>query len=96
MATGLLVAAAGAFLGAGSEVREISFQEFKTTLLEQGLVDRIEVSNKTQAKVYVYASPRAPGGSRRDANKNADGGGAFASGAGGADAPRLKLSLIHI
>ena len=93
VATGLLVAAAGAFLGAGSEVREISFQEFKTTLLEQGLVDRIEVSNKTQAKVYVYASPRAPGGSRRDANRNADGGGAFASGASGADAPRLKYAF---
>jgi AFG3 family protein len=61
-ATGLLVAAAGAFLGSGSDVREISFQEFKTTLLEAGLVDRIEVSNKTQAKVYVHASPRAPSG----------------------------------
>ena len=92
VATGLLVAAAGAFLGAGSEVREISFQEFKTTLLEQGLVDRIEVSNKTQAKVYVYNSPRAPGASR-DATADGAGRGAFAANAGGADAPRLKYAF---
>ena len=37
------------------DAREISFQEFKTKLLEPGLVERIEVSNKSQAKVYVKA-----------------------------------------
>ena len=37
------------------DAREISFQEFKTKLLEPGLVERVEVSNKSQAKVYVKA-----------------------------------------
>ena len=50
---GLFYAAAS---NAASEVREISFQEFKTTLLEQGLVERVEVSNKTRANVYVKPS----------------------------------------
>nr|WML55879.1 FtsH1 [Ipomoea batatas] len=40
----------------------ISFQEFKTKLLEAGLVDHIVVSNKTTAKVYVRGSPRINGG----------------------------------
>ncbi|CAI9098252.1 OLC1v1034867C1 [Oldenlandia corymbosa var. corymbosa] len=35
------------------EQKQISFQEFKTKLLEPGLVDRIVVSNKSVAKVYV-------------------------------------------
>lgn len=35
---------------------QISFQEFKTKLLEPGLVDRIVVSNKSVAKVYVKES----------------------------------------
>lgn len=34
--------------------KQISFQEFKNKLLEPGLVDRIEVTNKSLAKVYVY------------------------------------------
>ena len=63
IATGLFVAGIGMLFGANTDAREISFQEFKATLLEAGLVDRIEVSNKTQAKVYVHAtlssSPRA-------------------------------------
>lgn len=37
---------------------QISFQEFKNKLLEPGLVDRIVVSNKSVAKVYVRDSPR--------------------------------------
>ncbi|MCO5587651.1 hypothetical protein L7F22_041602 [Adiantum nelumboides] len=36
-----------------NDAQEISFQEFKTKLLESGLVDRIEVVNKNLAKVYV-------------------------------------------
>lgn len=40
------------------EERQISFQEFKNKLLEPGLVDRIVVSNKSVAKVYVRSSPR--------------------------------------
>lgn len=36
---------------------QISFQEFKTKLLEPGLVDHIVVSNKSVAKVYVKSSP---------------------------------------
>lgn len=38
------------------EQKQISFQEFKTKLLEPGLVDRIVVSNKSVAKVYVKDS----------------------------------------
>ena len=50
----------GVFSQAGqSEVREISFQEFKTKLLEQGLVDRIEVSNKSTAKVFIKSKSGA-------------------------------------
>ncbi|XP_010312354.1 ATP-dependent zinc metalloprotease FTSH 10, mitochondrial-like isoform X1 [Solanum lycopersicum] len=41
------------------EQKEISFQEFKNKLLEPGLVDRIVVTNKSVAKVYVRSS--APG-----------------------------------
>ncbi|CAN7128199.1 unnamed protein product [Brassica rapa subsp. narinosa] len=36
----------------------ISFQEFKNKLLEPGLVDHIDVSNKSVAKVYVRSTPR--------------------------------------
>ena len=49
------------------DAKEISFQEFKTALLERGLVERVEVSNKTQAKVYVTQAPRAPGTSPKPA-----------------------------
>ena len=38
-----------------SDVQEISFQHFKTHLLAQGLVEKVEVANKTSAKVYVRA-----------------------------------------
>ncbi|KAK1298044.1 hypothetical protein QJS10_CPB14g01590 [Acorus calamus] len=40
------------------ERREISFQEFKNKLLEPGLVERIEVANKSVAKVYVRTTPK--------------------------------------
>ncbi|XVE79561.1 hypothetical protein DITRI_Ditri14bG0068400 [Diplodiscus trichospermus] len=39
------------------EQQQISFQEFKNMLLEPGLVDRIVVSNKSVAKVYVRSTP---------------------------------------
>ncbi|CAM6029858.1 unnamed protein product [Sphagnum balticum] len=38
-----------------SDAQQISFQEFKNKLLEAGVVDRIEVTNKSLAKVYVNA-----------------------------------------
>ncbi len=38
-----------------ADVQEISFQHFKTHLLAQGLVERVEVANKSSAKVYVRA-----------------------------------------
>jgi hypothetical protein len=41
-----------------SDVQEISFQHFKTLLLASGLVDRVEVTNKSTAKVYVRPSSR--------------------------------------
>ncbi|XP_066366501.1 ATP-dependent zinc metalloprotease FTSH 8, mitochondrial-like [Miscanthus floridulus] len=40
-----------------TDQKEISFQEFKNKLLEPGLVDRIVVSNKSVAKVYIRNSP---------------------------------------
>ncbi|GER54375.1 ATP-dependent zinc metalloprotease FtsH [Striga asiatica] len=39
-----------------NDVKPISFQEFKTKLLEPGLVDHIIVSNKSVAKVYIKNS----------------------------------------
>lgn len=44
------------------EGKEISFQEFKTKLLEAGLVDHIVVSNKTIAKVYLKSSAQVQRG----------------------------------
>ncbi|CAN6337395.1 unnamed protein product [Urochloa humidicola] len=41
-----------------ADQKEISFQEFKNKLLEPGLVDRIVVSNKSVAKVYIRTSPQ--------------------------------------
>mmetsp|Transcript_10802 Transcript_10802/g.27781 ORF Transcript_10802/g.27781 Transcript_10802/m.27781 type:complete len:674 (-) Transcript_10802:209-2230(-) len=41
------------------DVQEISFQRFKTDLLARDLVEKVEVANKTQVKVYVV-----PGGSQ--------------------------------
>ncbi|KAL3626205.1 hypothetical protein CASFOL_029754 [Castilleja foliolosa] len=41
-----------------SNLRQISFQEFKNKLLKPGLVDRIVVSNESVAKVYVRRSPQ--------------------------------------
>ena len=36
-----------------ADVQEISFQHFKTQLLSKGLVDRLEVCNKSTVKVFV-------------------------------------------
>ncbi|DBA99457.1 TPA: hypothetical protein ACH3X3_012049 [Trebouxia sp. C0006] len=46
------------------DTQEISFQHFKTQLLAKDVVDRIEVANKTTAKVFVRvgAVPRSTGG----------------------------------
>lgn len=41
------------------EQKQISFQEFRNKLLEPGLVDRIVVSNKSVAKVYIRSSPQS-------------------------------------
>eukprot|EP00793_Prasinoderma_coloniale_P002466 PRCOL_00001948-RA len=40
-------------MGAGEDVRQVSFQEFKSKVLASGVVERIEVRNKSQAFVYV-------------------------------------------
>ena len=69
----LLLALGVSFSRAGqSEVREISFQEFKTKLLEQGLVDRIEVSNKSTAKVFVKSKSGASLMSIRNGSSSSD------------------------
>lgn len=36
-------------------VAQISFQEFKNKLLEKGMVAKIQVTNRSTAKVFVYA-----------------------------------------
>eukprot|EP00250_Pteridium_aquilinum_P016783 c23293_g1_i1 orf=2-1303(-) len=40
-----------------NDAQEISFQDFKTKLLEPGLVQRVEVVNKNVAKVYLNGRP---------------------------------------
>lgn len=42
------------------DTQEISFQTFKTELLANGLVERVEVVNKSFVKVYVKTSPPKP------------------------------------
>ncbi|MED6119029.1 hypothetical protein PIB30_008253 [Stylosanthes scabra] len=43
-------------VGSNLDYWQNSFQEFKTKLLEAGLVDHIVVSNKSVAKIYVKGS----------------------------------------
>jgi AFG3 family protein len=40
----------------GDDARQVSFQEFKSRILPSGVVERIEVRNRSQACVYVRAS----------------------------------------
>lgn len=48
---------AASFLGSGREMtQEVSFQWFKTHLLSQGVVERVEVANKQTVKVYIRPS----------------------------------------
>lgn len=42
------------------DTQEISFQTFKTELLANGLVERVEVVNKSYVKVYVKSAPPKP------------------------------------
>ncbi|CAH8361306.1 unnamed protein product [Eruca vesicaria subsp. sativa] len=62
------------------EQQQISFQEFKNKLLEAGLVDHIDVSNKSVAKVYVRSSPKSQ---TTDEVVQGPGGGVAAKGRGG-------------
>jgi AFG3 family protein len=56
----LVMAAAATLLGAGrQEAQEVSFQWFKTHLLAQGLVEKLEVANKQTVKVDVGAGGAA-------------------------------------
>ncbi|KAG0606378.1 hypothetical protein M758_9G136400 [Ceratodon purpureus] len=55
-----------------SDAQQISFQEFKNKLLEPGLVDRIEVTNKSLAKVYVYSGSQQGAQARGSGGANAD------------------------
>ncbi|RID66615.1 hypothetical protein BRARA_D01742 [Brassica rapa] len=59
--------------GSGDQ-QQISFQEFKNKLLEPGLVDHIDVSNKSVAKVYVRSTPRNQGATTQDVVSNRTGG----------------------
>ena len=55
MATLMALLGIGALLAnlGRPDAQEISFQHFKTQLLSRGLVDKVEVTNKTTAKVFV-------------------------------------------
>eukprot|EP00894_Picocystis_sp_ML_P002850 jgi/Pico_ML_1/53367/g3928.t1 len=53
LTTALLAMALSSFSMGRSDVKEISFQEFQNKLLEAGLVERLEVSNKNMVKVYI-------------------------------------------
>ena len=83
----LLLGLGVSFSRAGqSDAREISFQEFKTKLLEQGLVDRIEVSNKSTARVFLKNKSGASLLSNTSGGSVADGfdsGGSFGGGTAG-------------
>jgi len=68
MITGALLSfTALTFLMDRPEAQEVSFQEFKNKLLETGMVQKIEVLNKTIAKVYVR-----PGGAAGEMGSVAD------------------------
>jgi AFG3 family protein len=51
---GLTIFNQGLFFG--EPVQEVSFQWFKTHLLNRGIVEKLEVANKQKVKVYVRAS----------------------------------------
>lgn len=53
MLTGALLVAAFMRSLTSADTQEISFQHFKTQLLAKDVVDRIEVANKTTAKVSM-------------------------------------------
>ncbi|CAI5958705.1 unnamed protein product [Closterium sp. NIES-65] len=67
---------------ASSEAVEISFQEFKNELLEKGLVAKVEIVNRSKAKVYVYTNRRP--GAVSGAGAAAGAAGAAAGGVAGA------------
>ena len=46
-----------AFAGAGPRAQEISFQEFKTSLLAQGKVLKLEVANNNMVRIYLRNNP---------------------------------------
>jgi hypothetical protein len=48
-----LVVGAVYLLGSDGNQREITWQEFRSKYLEEGKVERIEVANKSSARVYV-------------------------------------------
>ena len=62
LALGGVVAAVSHLSDPAPDVTEVSFQFFRDALLARGLVDRVEVANKSSVKVYVRASPGAMGG----------------------------------
>ncbi|KAK9844071.1 hypothetical protein WJX81_003751 [Elliptochloris bilobata] len=71
------------------DVQEVSFQHFRTHLLVNGLVDRIEVSNKSTAKVFVR-----PGSQRTEMDGMQAGGGMpQPSGAAPASTYRFYFSI---
>jgi AFG3 family protein len=76
IATGAVAVAILTSLSIGrSDAQQISFQEFKNKLLEPGVVERIEITNKSVAKVYVYTGQalQARGGERVISDEGMDG-----------------------
>ena len=56
----IVLLAASMLGGGGGSAQEVSFQWFKTALLAQGAVERLEVANKQQVKVYLRPGAAAP------------------------------------
>jgi hypothetical protein len=53
----LLLLLLQAFAGSGPRPQEISFQEFKTALLAQGKVLKLEVANNNMVRIYLRNAP---------------------------------------
>jgi AFG3 family protein len=71
----ILAAVVGSYLfyqltSSSSNAREITWQEFRTAFLDKGLVDHLDVVNRTKVKVYLHSNatgtmyPKAEGSSR--------------------------------
>lgn len=69
--------------------REITWQEFRTALLDKGLVDRLEVVNRQRVKVHLHSN--ATGGMYQSSSSS-DGGVTMSNGGSSNQSPRPTTS----